>query len=106
MNRTTQITKEIKKAVLDIVPTAEVILFGSRARGDFHERSDWDLLVLTDGDEVTAKLMKKELRNRLLDLELSTNQSIFAMVYSHDFWENRFSGTPIYLEIKKDGVGI
>ena len=37
----------IKNDVLDLIPDAEVILFGSRARRDFHEDSDWDILVLT-----------------------------------------------------------
>lgn len=26
-----------------------VVLFGSRARGDAHEHSDWDLLVIAEG---------------------------------------------------------
>ena len=60
MNSTAQITKEIKQTVLGIDPTAEVILFGSRARGDFHEESDWDVLVLTEGDEVEIKLKQKK----------------------------------------------
>ena len=106
MNITSQITKEIKQAVLDIDPTAEVILFGSRARGDFHEESDWDVLVLTKGDEATAKLKKKEIRSHLCDLELAKSQIIFAMVHSHEFWENSLSGTPLYLEIQKDGVRV
>ena len=101
-----QITKDIKLTVLGIDPTAEVILFGSRARGDFHEESDWDVLVLTDGDETTAKLKKKEIRSHLYDLELANNKVIFAMVHCHDFWENGLGGTPLYLEIQKDGVKV
>ncbi len=27
---------------------SELYLYGSRARGDFHEDSDWDLLLLLD----------------------------------------------------------
>jgi len=34
---------------------AEVILYGSRARGDEREDSDWDLLVLTDESLDLAK---------------------------------------------------
>lgn len=36
------------KAVLEVVPDAGVILFGSRARKEAREESDWDILVLTD----------------------------------------------------------
>lgn len=38
-----RITSEIKK----IEPNAEVYLYGSRARGDFRNDSDWDVLVIT-----------------------------------------------------------
>ncbi|MER3497893.1 MAG: hypothetical protein C4308_04290 [Chitinophagaceae bacterium] len=38
---------EIKKAVLQIDHSADVILFGSWARGDFKDESDWDILILT-----------------------------------------------------------
>ncbi len=106
MSTTAQITKEIKQAILGIDAGAEIILFGSRARGDFHKESDWDVLVLTEGDETSAKLKKQEIRNHLFDLELVTSQSIFAMVHSHDFWDHKLYGTPIYLEIKKDGIGL
>ena len=32
---------------------AKVILFGSQARGDAHEDSDWDVLVLIDKDSLS-----------------------------------------------------
>lgn len=43
------IVSKVKAAVLTFEPSAEVILFGSRARDDFREHSDWDLQVLIDG---------------------------------------------------------
>ncbi len=39
----------IKRTVRAIEPDAEVILYGSRARGDAEADSDWDLLILVDG---------------------------------------------------------
>jgi len=41
-----QIFKEIQALKRQILPNEKVILFGSQARGDAHEDSDWDLLVL------------------------------------------------------------
>ena len=37
-----QILKMIGDSVHTVDPTAEVILFGSRARGDARKDSDWD----------------------------------------------------------------
>lgn len=51
------ILKEIKAAVQSVDPNVEVILFGSRARGDFKKESDWDILILTE-QKVTRSLEK------------------------------------------------
>jgi len=45
----------IKTTVVEVcrelgVRLEEVILFGSRARGDFRKDSDWDLLIITNRD--------------------------------------------------------
>ena len=46
-----QIFKEIQALKRQILPNERVILFGSQARGDAREDSDWDLLVLLDKNE-------------------------------------------------------
>lgn len=39
----------LKKVARQIIPSGGTVwLYGSRARGDWHENSDWDLLVLLD----------------------------------------------------------
>ena len=44
--------RAVAKAVYDALRPRSVILFGSRARGDFRRDSDVDLLVITDDDRV------------------------------------------------------
>ena len=46
----TQILEEIKKLKQKLLPNEKLILFGSQARGDENENSDWDLLVLLNKD--------------------------------------------------------
>ena len=49
--------KQVIEAITDMAkavvpPHSEMILFGSRARGDAHEGSDWDILILLDKDRI------------------------------------------------------
>ncbi|RLG63329.1 nucleotidyltransferase domain-containing protein, partial [archaeon] len=46
------VLKKIKRSVLETakenkVEIYQIILFGSRVRGDYREDSDWDILVIT-----------------------------------------------------------
>jgi predicted nucleotidyltransferase len=41
-----QILNQIKQLRREILPNDKMILFGSQARGDAREDSDWDLLIL------------------------------------------------------------
>ena len=43
-----QIFSEIQSLKRQLLPNERLILFGSQARGDAREDSDWDLLVLLD----------------------------------------------------------
>lgn len=48
-----QIIAAIKDKAKAVIPAdSEVILFGSRARGDAHEGSDWDILILLNKDRI------------------------------------------------------
>ena len=45
------IFNEIQLLKRQLLPNEKVILFGSQARGDAREDSDWDLLVLLDKEK-------------------------------------------------------
>ena len=40
-------SEQIKQNVQEVEKTAQVWLYGSRARGEADENSDWDVLVLS-----------------------------------------------------------
>ena len=46
-----RIVDEVVQRLLEVFPIEKIILFGSRARGDTHEDSDFDFLVIMDTDE-------------------------------------------------------
>ena len=74
----------IKEKVISVVPDANVMLFGSRARGDWHEESDWDILVLTKG-EVDYKL-KQKVQNSVFPVGLSVCAFIHTILINEQQW--------------------
>ncbi len=101
-DRTKNIAKLIKQNISDIDPYAQVILFGSRARGDEKAESDWDLLILTDYPVNLEK--ERQFRNRLYDLELETGEPFSLFAYSKDDWNTIQKVTPFYINVTRDGV--
>lgn len=95
------IVQSVKQEVIKIAPNSDVILFGSRARGDHRADSDWDFLILLN-DEQISKGVKNLIRNALYELELETNEIISSIIHSKAEWEKR-SITPIYQVIEKEG---
>ncbi|KPL15637.1 MAG: hypothetical protein AMS26_07085 [Bacteroides sp. SM23_62] len=98
-----EILLKIKKTVSELDPEARIILFGSRARGDHGKESDWDLLRLTSIPATEEN--KKNLRYRLLDIELETEQAISTLIHHHDHWE-KYSLTPLYNVIEEEGIEV
>lgn len=98
-----QILKLIKAAINRKNPEAEVILFGSRARGQEHKNSDWDILILLNAPYVDRST-EKEYREELFDVELETGEAISTFVFSKQDWETKHSITPLFEKIQKDGV--
>jgi predicted nucleotidyltransferase len=79
-----------------------VVLFGSRARSDAHEDSDYDVAVfLKDLTDRWPEL------NRLADLSTDfleeTGEFIHAMPYRAGSYEER---TPLMHEIRADGIDL
>jgi len=98
-----EILFKIKKTVSELDPEARVILFGSRARGDYGKESDWDLLILTSIPATEEN--KRNFRYHLLDIELETEQAISTLIHHHDHWKN-YSITPLYEIIEKEGLEV
>jgi predicted nucleotidyltransferase len=96
------IAKKIRDSISLIDSTAQVIVFGSRARGDARRESDWDILILIDNPVSTE--IEKSFRNNLFDLEIETGEVFSIFVYQIKEWDTRHKVTPLYRNIKKEGV--
>ena len=97
------IRTKIKEQIRYYNSDAEVLLFGSHARGDYHKDSDWDILILLNQANVCRE-DEKTYRDLLFDVELETGEAISTFVFSKSDWINRHSSTPFYSNIARDGV--
>jgi uncharacterized protein len=93
----------IKRAVEQVDAQAQVVLYGSRARGDATPDSDWDLLILLSPPVNRAK--RARLRRTLYDVELEMGEILNIVVEDVDYWvseRNRYS--PFYQNVKREGI--
>lgn len=93
----------VKNAVHNVDVKAEIILFGSRARGDYHEESDWDFLILLDNGENYN--VYNNLREKLFYKELETGEIFSLIVHSREYWK-KLQLSYFYKEVTKDGIRI
>lgn len=92
-------------AIRQIEPGAEIILYGSEARGEAHIDSDIDLLVLVQR-EATPEL-KRAISDRIYDLELETDQLVSLVIYQRSAWNSEpLNITPLHRAIRREGVPI
>lgn len=94
---------QIQVLIRKLLPTAEVILYGSEARNEARPDSDIDLLILVDGDKLTLQ-QEDAITTPLYELELQTGVTISPIVMLKKQWNTRPMITPFYLNIMKEGI--
>jgi predicted nucleotidyltransferase len=79
-----------------------VVLFGSRARGDAHADSDYDVAVfLSDMPDRFVELYR--LADLSTDILGDTGEFVHAMPYRSNAYDER---TPLMREIRREGVDL
>ena len=102
--KTRKIGRLIKQSVAELDSTAKVVLYGSRARGDDHSDSDWDILILTESPSDIHS--ERKFRHKLYDLELEIGESFSVFVYSNQDWHTKQKATPFYQNVVREGLQI
>lgn len=95
----------IKRIVLFYDVSATVILFGSRARDDADNESDWDFLVLTETNDIDtlAKKLRKEIKEKIENIYFI---AVSLIVKNKTVWESDYRVTNIYESIMEEGIGL
>ena len=102
MNKSENILVVIKKLVEERDSSAKIYLYGSRAKGNAHKDSDWDLLILLNREKITSEIENK-ITSPLYDLEFETGEVISPMVYTLKEWNTKYNVTPFYKNVMKEG---
>ena len=80
----------------------KLILFGSRARKDYNDGSDYDILIVLN--EKTDELVDK-IRDVEVDFMNQYDMLAAALIFSRTEWEKRIN-TPIGLNIIREGIDL
>ena len=103
MNRNSLLS-QVKNKVQEVSPDAEVILYGSRARGKAHSDSDWDFLILTDrnSNELTDMI-----RHKIYEVEWESGEVLSSIVRSRKEWNSRkYRLLPFHHNVDREGVTV
>ncbi|MDH7553063.1 MAG: nucleotidyltransferase domain-containing protein [Spirochaetota bacterium] len=94
---------ELKKIIQMHYPDAELILFGSKARGDSSNDSDIDILMLLDGS--VDDYVRENIFNVAYQIELKYDVVFGIIVEAKMLWySDKAKYIPLYDSIQKDGV--
>ena len=97
--------RRVKDTILSFDADADVLLYGSRARGSAAPESDWDFLVLTAVD--FDNMIKRDIRKRIHSIEIETCEVISVIIHSRSYWNSpRNAVTPFYRNIDLESISL
>ena len=98
-----ELLKRCKKAIRQIVPDADVILYGSYARGDADKYSDYDILIIVNGPVDMA--LKEKILSNVYPLELDSGAVLTLFTYSRQQWDlPLYRAMPFHKNVDREGV--
>ena len=101
--KSSDILKAIKRIAKEVLPKdGQLILYGSRARKEATEDSDWDLLIRLDKQEIEMK-DRNEIAYPFVAWSWDVGELISPVIYTKESWK-KMSFTPFYKNVEEDGI--
>lgn len=101
-----EIINSIRKLSRQIMPVgSQVYIYGSQARGDAHEDSDWDVLILLDKDNIDST-DRDTYGYPLFELGWEINAEIHPTIYSLHRWNKKDVSPEFYENVEHDRISV
>ena len=84
----------------------KIILYGSYARGDYNEKSDIDIMILTDLTDDEIIEYRDKVSDIAYDIEEANNFDVWLspLVKNIDKFNYWLEALPFYMNVQKEGV--
>lgn len=85
---------------------SKVILYGSYARGDNHDFSDVDLMILVKMSDSEIKRIENDVYDIAFEIEIETDIDISPIIKNEAQYEYWVDTLPFYRNVRDEGVVI
>ena len=103
MLKQSEIIEELRGVANMSMPSGgRMYLFGSQARGDAREDSDWDILILLDKNRIKNEDFDT-IAYPMVELGWKMGIEINPILYTFQEWEQR-NFTPFYKNVQKESI--
>jgi predicted nucleotidyltransferase len=100
-----EVLTRLKHAIEEKVQLSEMILFGSRARGDAESDSDMDVLVVLDGP--VSKQSRRIVSDNAWEVGFEAGIVVVPIMVSRESWENGPEQVSLLaMAVREEGVSI
>ena len=97
-----EVAKSYRKSYGDNI--TKILLYGSYARGDYHDDSDIDIVAIVKGERLELQNKLKKIWDVSNDLGLEYEVIVSPTVIPYDEYEEWKEDLTYYMNIEKEGV--